>query len=569
MALFPRQPVRNQRPLRQFYKKHLVAISISCTLVVLFVFATIIVLSILNVLHVSNINVWVTVFLSIGLPLVGVATPLVQWLYSLYMEERRASMNKKLPKAEHLPSTMSPEPSSTQKAKKKALRVDWGEAPQISQFCGRGRELLELEQWIVTDKCQFISILGIGGIGKTALTVKIMERVLGNFEYALWCELKNAPPLENVLKRCLLFLSNHQYVEIPEDNDEKIAQLYQYLQTHRCLLVLDNMETILQSGSQTGELRSGYEAYSRLITRIALQKHQSCVIVTSREKPSIIAQLDGTTSLIRSLQLLGLAQQEALVILKDKGLKGTEEEWKILINRYSGNPLALRLVSQFINEVFNGDISGFLLDGNIVFTDIEDILGQQFQRLSPLEQEVMYWLAIERQAIPPNKILEYTIRPITRRTLQEAWRSLRRRHLIEPVNDGFTLQNVIMEYMTESIVTRATEEIITGTFALFEHHALMQAQVKDYIRTSQSHVILKPIIEQLLLMLGKDTLEQHLRNILANLRKAQLMQKSYIAGNVINLLIQHKSNLRGYDFSHLVVRQAYLRGISLVDVNFA
>src|SRR5439155_1616262 len=47
---------------------------------------------------------------------------------------------------------------------------DWGEAPHLDQFYGREKELVELEQWIVGDRCRLVAVLGIGGIGKTALT---------------------------------------------------------------------------------------------------------------------------------------------------------------------------------------------------------------------------------------------------------------------------------------------------------------------------------------------------------------------------------------------------------------
>ena len=42
----------------------------------------------------------------------------------------------------------------------------------------------------------------------------------------------------------------------------------------------------------------------------------------------------------------------------------------------------------------------------------------------------------------------------------------------------------------------------------------------------------------------------------------------YAAGNLINLLVQLKVDLQGSDFSELVVRQADLRQINLVGVNF-
>src|SRR5439155_13457157 len=142
-----------------------------------------------------------------------------------------------------------------------------------------------------------------------------------------------------------------------------------------------------------------------------------------------IALLEGSSSLVRAFRLEGLRPSEGQEILKEKGLHGAEKIWEALIDLYAGNPLALKLVSQFIREVFNGDISGFLKDGERIFSEVREVLDQQFERLSMLEREIMYWLAIEREAILLDDILEDVIHPVSKRELQESLRSLHRRHL--------------------------------------------------------------------------------------------------------------------------------------------
>ncbi len=280
---------------------------------------------------------------------------------------------------------------------------DWGEKPHISQFYGRERELAELEQWIVSDRCRLAAVLGIGGIGKTALTAKLVEQIEGEFEYIFWRSLQNAPPIENMLKNCTQFLSDQQQIDLPEGLDSQIILLMQYLRDHRCLLVLDNMETILLAGSTAGQYREGYESYGRLIQRLAEGKHQSCLLLTSREKPKEVANFEGKTSPVRSLHLSGIGHSEGQEILRDKGLFGSDEAWSTLIHLYSGNPLALKLVSEPVRELFGGDVAGFLKRGEVLVGDVYDLLRKQFQRLSELERELMYWLAIEREAVSLNE----------------------------------------------------------------------------------------------------------------------------------------------------------------------
>jgi ATP-dependent Clp protease ATP-binding subunit ClpA len=72
---------------------------------------------------------------------------------------------------------------------------EWQEAIDIEAFYGRQEELTQLEQWIVKDNCRLIAIMGMGGIGKTSLAVKIAQQTQEHFELLIWRSLASAPPL--------------------------------------------------------------------------------------------------------------------------------------------------------------------------------------------------------------------------------------------------------------------------------------------------------------------------------------------------------------------------------------
>jgi WD40 repeat protein len=449
-------------------------------------------------------------------------------------------------------------------------REDWGESPHIENLYGREKECTNLERWIVVEHCQLVALLGIGGIGKTSLAAKLTEQIKDSFEYIFWRSLQHAPPLESILKNCFQFLSNYQRVDLPEDIDGQIAMLLQYLRDHHCLLVLDNVETILQIGNRFGQYREGYEGYGVLIQRIGEAKHQSCLLLTSREKPKEVAQLEGKTSPVRSMPLSGLEQAEGQELLKDKGLFGSDETLAAMIQLYSGNPLALKLASEPIQEVFGGDVANFLKKGKTVFGDIRDPLDLQFTRLSGLEREIMCWLAIEREAVSLDELLENIGNTVSEGDLLAAIGALRRRSMIESTGTAlFTLQPVIMEYVTDVFVEQVYSEIDSGAIKLLGSHALIKAQAKDYVRGSQVRLILAPVAERLLRNLGEEGIEKKLKSILSTLREAQPQRPEYTAGNILNLLIHLQVDLHGYNFSHLTVWQAYLQGVALTDVNFA
>ena len=81
---------------------------------------------------------------------------------------------------------------------------DWGEAPDIPAFYGRDRELQEMKQWILEEKSRFIALTGMGGVGKTTLTVKLAREVKedsGEFERPVLAQFAFRAPLPRIYRR--------------------------------------------------------------------------------------------------------------------------------------------------------------------------------------------------------------------------------------------------------------------------------------------------------------------------------------------------------------------------------
>jgi WD40 repeat protein/transposase-like protein/transcriptional regulator with XRE-family HTH domain len=451
----------------------------------------------------------------------------------------------------------------------------WREMPTVPIFYGRAEEFTCLEQWLIHDRCQLVVLLGMGGIGKTSLSVKLAERLQDKFEYFIWCSLRNAPPLREVLGTILQFLSNQQQMELdtPQDTSEGVSRLIDYFNEHRCLVILDNAEALLQSGDEAGNYREGYEEYGELFRQVGEQRHQSCLLLTSREKPKEIGLLEGPLLLVRSFQLSGLSETEGRKIFSIKGdFAGSESEWELLIKHFAGNPLALRVLAAAIQEIFDGSVTElveYLKQGALIFNDIRGLLDQQFDRLSDLEREIMYWLAIEREPISLRELRDNVLSGESRRKLAEGLMSLKQRSLIEMTSANFTQQPVIMEYVTDRIVEKVHEEVVTEKIELLMKYALIKAQSKDYVRESQIRLILEPISEKIGTILStRDNAKKKINQLLLKLRKKFFTAPGYGAGNILNLLCQLKIDLTGYDFSNLTVWQAHLRNVNLHHVDF-
>jgi len=474
-----------------------------------------------------------------------------------------------------------------------AHKIDWGEAPDIAHFQGRASELAELEQWLTSKRCRLISILGMGGIGKTALAVKICQRVSDNFEIVIWRSLLNAPPLKELLQGWQRTLSDLQIEAWPERLDEQLTLIFAQLRQRRCLLVLDNIESIMLgeapengSASHAGHFRPGYEDYAQLLKRVGETNHQSCVLLTSREQPKAVAQLKRANEWVYALPLTGISPLMGRELLERWGVHGEHQSAQALVERYSGNPLALMLVAETIVTLYAGAIDAFIQHNTPIFDDIRDLLTQQFARLTLIEKNLLRWLALARESLTVQQLKDCFPQPIAIHVLLEALTSLRRRSLIEKVGAasaddqlqlttqptalaGFTLQNVVSEYVTDTIIEQVCQEIETAQPVLLKTHALLSAQAREFVRQSQERLILHAIVEQLHAKWGQSGLASRMDLVLAKLREGNDRQSNYGAGNLLNLMIHAGLYREGLDLSNLAVWQANLKGTNLNSMNLA
>ncbi|MEK8019583.1 MAG: NB-ARC domain-containing protein [Candidatus Parabeggiatoa sp.] len=485
---------------------------------------------------------------------------------------------------------------------------DWGDAPDVPVFFGRTQELATLEQWIIKDRCRLVAILGMGGIGKTGLSMQLGQGGIGKtdlslkcvhgiqtqFEYVIWRKLLNAPPVTEILGEMIKFLSNQQEVDLPDTIERQVSRLLHYLKAHRCLLILDNAEAILRGGDQSGQYQEGYEGYGELLRQVGDVPHQSCLLLTSREKPQEIASLEGDNKPVRCLELRGLDETEGQKIFAEIGdFSGSDEDWKELTEFYNGNPLVLELAARHIKKVFSGNISRFLKEGKQVFGKLHELLDWHFKRLSTNEREIMYWLAINREPVTLSELKDDIVSLLAKEQVPETLDSLSDQIPIERSVEYFTLQPVLIEYMTARLIKQVDEEIRiakpeivdyttsllveqigeeikTGEIALLNNYALIKALTKDYVREAQRRLILKPVLDKLLVTFGEQShFEAQLKKILSTLQEKYPRKPGYAAGNVLDMLCQLKTDLRGYDFSYLTIWQAYLQGRDLHEINFA
>jgi WD40 repeat protein len=480
---------------------------------------------------------------------------------------------------------------------------DWDGAPAVSQLYGRDADAELLRSWILGESCRVVLITGLGGVGKTDLvtclgrggnqsegtSATLAAGIHEHFDAVIWRSLLNVPPPEDLFGDMVAVLSEHRRTLRPLPH-QQIEDVLRCLQERRCLVILDNVEAVLKPGDPQMRYREGYEAYGAFFEQAGRSTHKSCLLLTSREKPRAVADLEGAHKPVRSLSLAGIGKAESQSLFAQIGaFSGRSTDWDRIVRLYNGNPLALELAARHIDQVFDGDLGAFLGIGRPVIADLEELLDWHLNRLSQEEQELVYWLAIEREPVNLVVLYDNLVSTRSRQNTASTLQSLQRRIPLERAGNGsFALQPVLIEHITARLVSQIVDGFERAVLELpdaggpspgsllvdiealrvFNTYALIKATARENVRESQRRLILAPVAERLYGLYGKG-LKTVAAALLDAWRRDQSGEFSYAAGNLVNLLSYLAVSVSGLNFSRLPVWQACLHDVNLHSTDFS
>ncbi len=431
---------------------------------------------------------------------------------------------------------------------------DWGQAPDVAVFYGRTEELTTLKQWIGSDNCRVVALLGLAGSGKTTLSVQLGKQLQNEFDFVIWRSLRSTPAPSDFLADLIQLFSNQQRPDLPADLNGKISRLVEYLRKQRCLLILDDFEAVLKPAELAGHYREGCEGYRDLIVRLCEVNHNSCLVLVSSEEPTELTLLAGEK--VRSLKP-GISEEIAREIFQEKGLSVRDQDWEILLARYGGNLLALKIVATTIHEFFEGNVLKFL-EATALFVEehISNLLAQQFDRMSSSEQEIAYWLAIAQSPISIETLREQMLVNSSLSDLLKNLDSLGRRSLIDKISEGgetvFLLGPLIVQYVSDRLVDQMRSEVLETIktqgiekMRLLKTHNLSISIALKQSKETRSSSILELVKNRLQVLFMKTTGFEEPLNILtkvaSELESKSTLEVGYARENLVQIIaeLQH------------------------------
>lgn len=255
-------------------------------------------------------------------------------------------------------------------------------------YIGRKKEISEIKKKLYSDLDRVISITGAGGLGKTALALKVAYSILmdenSNYKYIVWFSAKeNKLTAEDgivdiesqitdysTLLRDIADVLNIEYDEDYEDYDIK-EEIYNHFTENKCLLIIDNLETITDTN---------------IITFIKDLPRPSQILITSRKGLGEIERRYPLTDfpLDSAVQLFRIIAKEKnkndLVSLSNSTIESLVKKVKCypLLIKWS---IGKTCLGMDINKAFNAIYSGKSEISQFVFNDIFALFSENAKQI--------------------------------------------------------------------------------------------------------------------------------------------------------------------------------------------
>jgi hypothetical protein len=226
----------------------------------------------------------------------------------------------------------------------------------------------------IRSSCRLLILVGITGIGKTALGERLAVELSDWFE-GDWSKFheenfedkQQSNDFASVAARWLEKWGELITREDRQDTQRLLDRLVRHLRKNRYLVQLDSLENILQGNEEEGWSDFKDEWWVRFFERLlAADSCQSCIILTSQDLPAQIPTIGTRYQNFWYCQpLSGLEEAERLLLFDKTGLDvGIESTGKPYLERigraYEGHPLALRVIAGEIrNQPFDGNVLAY------------------------------------------------------------------------------------------------------------------------------------------------------------------------------------------------------------------
>ena len=424
------------------------------------------------------------------------------------------------------------------------------------------------------------ALMGAGGMGKSTIVRVWADDHRDDVEQLFWGGFKNRPPLADVLVEARRFLRPSPAVSEDEPLSAHIDALLEEIRRRPVVVVLDNLESIMRVEASAGEFDEDHAPLADMIRQACEQPARGLLLLTSREKPDVVADLELGGDHLCPLPLAGLAVDDVERLLTSFDVRSDDrDDTQRFATHHGGNPYAIRFAALYIRNNYAGDLHAYVEDGLPLPRRVRDLLQEQLDRLSALARICVLRVAAQRAPLPTAELVDGLAFRWKRPEVVAAIEELQKHLMLEPSPaDELGLQNLLVEHATDTFIDDLVEALAAEPADQLADVAtavpLLTPAAESHLLTAQSHAMARPVAKELERRLGSPMVHDHLLKLIDHHRGRPANAVGYALGTVVNLLLAESDDLSAADLSRLVLWNvcfdtAQLQDASLQDSDVA
>ncbi len=209
----------------------------------------------------------------------------------------------------------------------------------LTSFVGRQTDLMEIKRQVV--QCRLLTLIGVGGCGKTRLAIEVGRQVLREFPDGVWLV-----ELASVADPALVPKTVASALQIQQQRDQPLPALQEFLRERQLLLIVDNCEHLVA-------------ACAGLVETLLRQSPGLRVLATSREPLGITGEVHRLVSSLSSDEAVRLFAERARAVQAAFELTPVVTQ---ICERLEGIPLAIELAAARVRAMSVEQIAQRLSD---------------------------------------------------------------------------------------------------------------------------------------------------------------------------------------------------------------
>ncbi len=419
-------------------------------------------------------------------------------------------------------------------------------AMPLLETIGREKEVFEIIE--ILKNYNFVMLTGKKYIGKTAIACAVAQKFTDEYDNVIYVNCVSWNEEELISSFCdLLSTVKGDVVTF----DAMCDAFLEVAQNKKIFFVFDNV-------TQNNNFSDFLDKSLKLVNG----NFQSKIIV-------IKSYSDNIRHIRKAykwhFEVPGINESDVILLGKNESINISREQAAELVSKYNGCPAYIQIVLEYCKQFCESSISAFLELNKFSVGNIEILLKEQFEHLSNEEKDLLYFTMLLGDSASSDKLISYL--NFEHNHFQKMFESLLDSNfLLESTNSSVRLALPLKELLEKTFEKVVCEELISQKPYFLVRYPLLMNLESEEIITYHRHMMRKIIAT---LQVDFDVSQNDICSTLFRcLQSSPLSLKSYLTGNIINLMTISNVNICDLNFSNRYICNANMEECELHNIDF-